>query len=143
MRRFTLIVFLLLISVGMLACEQRQNKSTGQRANAMGTALPETRIAEQQQHPGAGREGVAVTRIPQDSFEQSFGRQHPFVINHRTMQDGKQRFQDGGYWFELENPWPRGWAYSDQVYMDEIDGNYYLCDLSHPGMKVSVLVISM
>jgi hypothetical protein len=34
-----------------------------------------------------------------------------------------------------------GWAYTDSVYVDYIDGEYYVIDLAHPGVRIAVEVI--
>jgi hypothetical protein len=48
---------------------------------------------------------------------------------------------EGGYWFEYTDPWPGDWSYDDDVYVDEIDGEYYLIDPVHPGIRVFVIVV--
>jgi len=34
-----------------------------------------------------------------------------------------------------------GWAYTDDVYIDFIDGEYYMFNLRHPGVRVAVTVL--
>jgi hypothetical protein len=80
-------------------------------------------------------------RIPDDRFRAHFGREHVFVINRPVIIEGQPRFQYGGYWFGFSQPWPVGWAYSDNVYVDYIDGGYYLYNPFHPGIRVVVIVI--
>lgn len=86
-----------------------------------------------QQHP-AGR------RIPDDKFHSHFGREHTFVVNRVTVIEGRPRFQYSGYAFALVDPWPVGWAYTDNCYIDFIDGEYFLFDMLHPGVRVAVFV---
>ena len=38
------------------------------------------------------------------------------------------RFQYGGYWFGFVDPWPSNWLYTQDVYVVEINGVYYLCN---------------
>jgi hypothetical protein len=57
------------------------------------------------------------------------------------MVDGYSRFQYGGYWFGFVEPWPDGWYYTDDVYVDYIDGAYYLYDPYYPGVRVSISVV--
>lgn len=78
-------------------------------------------------------------RIPDDKFRANFGRQHTFVI-HTTVVGGRPQFQYGGYSFILVDPWPMGWAYTDQCYIDYIDGQYFLFDLLHPGVRIAIMV---
>jgi hypothetical protein len=79
--------------------------------------------------------------IPDDKFRANFGRQHTLVIHQTTVVEGQQRFQYGGYWFNIVDPWPAGWAYTDQCYIDYVDGEYFLFDLLHPGVRVAIVVV--
>lgn len=87
-----------------------------------------------------GRAGKGV-RIPDDKFRAHFGRQHTFVVNRPVIVEGQPRFQYASYWFEIVDPWPVGWAYTDSCYIDFIDGEYFLFDLLHPGVRVAVFVV--
>jgi hypothetical protein len=80
-------------------------------------------------------------RIPDDKFRAHFGRQHTVVINQPTIVEGQPRFQSGGYWFSIVDAWPVGWAYTDQCYIDYIDGEYFLFDLLHPGVRIELFVV--
>jgi hypothetical protein len=46
------------------------------------------------------------------------------------------RFQYGGYWFELVDPYPEYWGddwyYDDDVYVDYVDDGYYLFNRRYP-----------
>lgn len=80
-------------------------------------------------------------RIPEDRFRANFGRTHTFSIGHPVVVSGTPRFQYGGYWFVIAQPWPVGWAYTDVVYVDFIGGGYYLLSPVHPGVQISINVI--
>ena len=80
-------------------------------------------------------------RIPDDRFRSNFGRGHEFRIGNPTMVGGYSRFQYGGYWFGFVQPWPVGWYYTDDVYVDYIDGEYYLCNPSYPGAQIAISVV--
>jgi hypothetical protein len=80
-------------------------------------------------------------RIPDDKFRANFGRQHTLIINRTTIVEGQPRFQYSGYWFALVDPWPVGWAYSDQCFIDYVDGEYFLFDLLHPGARIAIDVV--
>jgi hypothetical protein len=80
-------------------------------------------------------------RIPDEKFRANFGRTHTFSIGHPTIVSGTPRFQYGGYWFVIAQPWPAGWAYTDVVYVDFIDGGYYLLSPVHPGIQISINVV--
>lgn len=79
--------------------------------------------------------------IPDDKFRANFGRQHTVVINRPVIVEGQPRFQYGGYWFNIVDAWPVGWAYTDQCYIDYVDGEYFLFDLLHPGVRVAIVVV--
>ena len=79
-------------------------------------------------------------RIPDDRFRSNFGTGHRFRIGAPRMVDGYSRFQYGGYWFGFLDPWPTGWYYTDEVYVDYIDGAYYLYNPFYPGARVAITV---
>ena len=79
--------------------------------------------------------------IPDARFRAHFGRDHAFRINRPVMVSGAPRFQYGGYWFGFLDPWPVGWYYTDQVYVDYINGGYYLLSPVHPGVQISINVV--
>ena len=54
------------------------------------------------------------------------------------MIGGYERFQYGGYWFGYNQPWPSDWDYNDNVYVEYVDSSYYLYDLRHPGIHISL-----
>jgi hypothetical protein len=43
-------------------------------------------------------------------------------------------------WFTFNDTWPGEWAYTDDFYIDYIDGQYYLVDLTHPGVQLLLVV---
>lgn len=78
--------------------------------------------------------------IPDDKFKAHFGHSHTFTAKTVIVQ-GQPQFAYGGYNFELVDAWPAGWAYTDECYIDYIDGQYFLFDLLHPGVRVAVFVV--
>jgi hypothetical protein len=93
--------------------------------------------SEHVQQAGGQRGG----HIPDDKFRSNFGREHTVVINRPVIVEGQPRFQYGGYWFNIVDAWPVGWAYTDQCYIDYVDGEYFLFDLLHPGVRVAIIVV--
>ena len=86
-------------------------------------------------HPG-GKNG----HIPDDKFRAHFGRGHTF--NAKTViVAGQPQFSYGGYTFELVDAGPVAWAYTDDCYIDYIDGEYFLFDLLHPDIRIAVFVV--
>lgn len=102
--------------------EQRQQV---QRQDADGS--------RQSQRDGGNANG---RRIREEDFHSHFGREHHFRVARRD----DRRFQYSGYWFEFSDPWPAGWSDDDDVYVDEIDGEYYLIDPVHPGVRLLIIV---
>jgi cell division protein FtsN len=99
---------------------------------------------EGQEHPAGqaqqGRSAGNNARIPDDKFKAHFGRGHTFKAQGVIVQ-GQTQFQYGGYSFILVDPWPVGWAYTDDCYIDYIDGEYFLFDLLHPGVQIAVTIV--
>jgi hypothetical protein len=90
----------------------------------------------EQAHPGNGKGG----HIPDKDFHAHFGRSHTFTAK-TVIVSGQPQFQYSGYSFQLVDAWPVGWAYTDDCYIDYIDGGYFLFDLLHPGVQVAVIVV--
>jgi hypothetical protein len=117
--------------------KQDQDKDKSGQAEDKAAKKDDAKAAKQTQH--ASNQGGG--RIPDDKFRANFGRQHTFVVNHVTNVGGRPQFQYGGYSFTIVDVWPAGWAYTDQCYIDYIDGQYFLFDLLHPGVQVALVVV--
>jgi flagellar motor protein MotB len=120
------------------ASQEEHGKSGGQQQHAQRSAAEEQR---QRSEPALRLSARGSGRIPDDRFRANFGAEHVFVINEPVMVGGFSRFQYGGFWFGFENPWPVGWYYTDNVYVDYIDGGYYLCNPYYPGVHVGISVV--
>ncbi len=100
-----------------------------------------THQQQAQASPARGdQHGDRSARIPDDRFRAHFGHEHRFAINHPVFVAGRPRFQYGGYWFEILDPWPADWSYSDECYIDYVDDGYYLFDPLHPGFRIAVVI---
>lgn len=99
---------------------------------------------EGQEHPeqqaGNAKPMGKGGHIPDDKFRAHFGRSHTFSAKTAIVQ-GQPQFQYGGYSFQLVDAWPVGWAYTDECYIDYINGEYFLFDLLHPGVQVALFVV--
>jgi len=93
-------------------------------------AKPAEKNAQQEQHAAGNRGG----QIPADKFKANFGQQHSFRVTQTDYSN--RRFQYGGYSFGFVDPWPSNWLYTQNVYVIEIDGVYYLCNASFPGVNL-------
>ena len=51
---------------------------------------------------------------------------------------GYNRFQYGGYSFGYDRGWPLGWGYDDDFYVEYVDGFYYMYNLRHPGIHITL-----
>src|ERR1700685_3597087 len=88
----------------------------------------------QEQRPGGNGGG----RIPDDRYQANFGREHTFRVSQGDY--GNRRFQYGGYSFGFVGAWPSNWLYTQDVYVVDIDGVYYLCNPNYPGVNVELIV---
>ena len=56
----------------------------------------------------------------------------------------RPRFQYGGYWFSVVDPWPEYWSNdwydNDDVYIDYSGDGYYLYNRSYPRDRVAIRV---
>jgi hypothetical protein len=82
-----------------------------------------------------------TTRIPQARFQANFGQGHNFRMGNPHMVGGYSRFSYGGFNFGFVEPWPVGWYYTDDVYIDYVDGEYFLFDPYYPGARVEISVV--
>jgi hypothetical protein len=92
----------------------------------------ETKSGNPQDH-ARGNDG---RRIPEDRYKASFGRDHRFRVTEANYRD--RRFQYGGYSFGFVDAWPSNWLYTQDVYVIEIDGMYYLCNPAYPGVNIAL-----
>jgi len=90
---------------------------------------------KQEQHAG----GNGGSRIPADRFQANFGREHRFRVSQADYSRDRH-FQYGGYSFGFVDPWPSNWLYTQDVFVVEIDGVYYLCNASYPGVNITLSV---
>jgi hypothetical protein len=81
------------------------------------------------------------SRIPEEHFRSNFGREHRFRIDSPRIVDGYSRFQYSGFWFGFVQPWPGDWYYTDDVYVDFVDGGYYLYNSDHPDVRIEISVV--
>jgi outer membrane biosynthesis protein TonB len=110
---------------------QQQGKNAKQEEKtAQQQHTQETKPAEQAQHANGNHGG----RIPDERFKANFGREHSFRVSQGDYRD--RHFQYGGYSFGFVDPWPSNWLYTQDVYVVEIDGVYYLCNPMYPGVNL-------
>jgi outer membrane biosynthesis protein TonB len=118
--------------------QQTHADNRGTQQHAQRTAAEEKR---QRAMPALRLSARGEGRIPDARFQANFGRGHEFRIGSPRLVDGYSRFQYGGYWFGFVQPWPVAWYYTDNVYVDYIDGGYYLCNPYYPDDRVAISVV--
>jgi hypothetical protein len=137
------------------SAQQDNSKTEEKNAKYDKTAKPEQKNAQQQdkntakpeeknakQHAQAGKTGQQSARndghgrIPADRFKASFGQQHTFHVSQADF--SSHRFQYGGYNFGFVDAWPSNWLYTQNVYVVDIDGVYYLCNSMYPGVNLAL-----
>jgi hypothetical protein len=101
-----------------------------QQAEARQRAQPALRLSTR----GEGR-------ISDARFRSNFGRQHGFRMGNPVLVGGYSRFHYGGYWFGFVDPWPSDWYYTDAVYIDYVDGGYYMYNPYYPGTRFAITVV--
>jgi outer membrane biosynthesis protein TonB len=90
--------------------------------------------AEKNEPQRAGNNGG--DRIPAAKYQANFGRQHTFHVSQGDY--GNRRFQYGGYTFGFAGAWPSNWLYTQDVYVVDINGVYYLCNPMYPGVNIAL-----
>jgi hypothetical protein len=126
------------------AKQEQQAKPQQERGNAGGQQHAQRTPAEEQRQravPALRLSARGSGRIPDDRFRSNFGRGHEFRIGTPILVGGYSRFQYGGYSFGFIQPWPVGWYYTDDVYVDFIDGQYYLINPYYPGVQLGINVV--
>ena len=113
------------------AQEEKNTKPEEKNAKQEQQRAPEAKPQKQEQHTSGGR-------IPADRYKANFGREHTFRVSQGDYSSG--RFQYGGYWFGFGGAWPSNWLYTQDVYVVEIDGMYYLCNPMYPGVNLVINV---
>jgi hypothetical protein len=92
------------------------------------------------------RGGYTGYRIPQDHYNGYFGPSHSFrMYSYPVMVvGGYPRFQYGGYYFNVVDPWPQYWSNdwyaNDDIYVDYYSGGYYLHNRRYPNDRIAISV---
>ncbi|MGA8620231.1 MAG: hypothetical protein WB660_17130 [Candidatus Sulfotelmatobacter sp.] len=106
--------------------ENRNNEQENRNAQQRSQQAEPTKQAER----GNGN------RIPDDRYQANFGQGHTFRVTQGDYSN--HRFQYGGYSFAFVDAWPSNWLYTQNVYVIDIDGVYYLCNPMYPGVNIAL-----
>ncbi len=85
-------------------------------------------------------------RIPENRYRGHFGPSRVFRLRSYPLIvfGGYPRFQFGGFWFSVLDPWPEYWSDnwydSDDVYIDYAGDGYYLYNRRHPLDRIAISV---
>ena len=88
-------------------------------------------------HESVDNPGVGL--IPNSRYRAYFGREHTFHLS-RAAYGQDSRFKYGGYTFGFVDEWPTNWLPSDDVFVTQTDGGYYLCNRTYPGVRIPLTV---
>jgi hypothetical protein len=117
---------------------QQQNKDTKPEQTNERQQPQQTEQAQPEQHTkGGGDHGGG--RIPEDRYRAHFGQEHRFHVSQADY-GRDRRFQYGGYTFGFVDEWPSNWLYTQDVFVIEIDGVYYLCNPTYPGVNIALSI---
>ena len=117
---------------------KQEEKSAQEDKNAK----PEEKNAKQEQQrtpeakPETPAQRAGGNRIPDDRYKANFGQGHTFRVSQGDYNN--HRFQYGGYSFGFVGVWPSNWLYTQNVYVVDIDGVYYLCNPMYPGVNIAL-----
>ena len=111
---------------------ERQQTNERQQPQHTEQAQPEQRTKGGSDHGGG--------RIPEDRYRAHFGQEHKFHVSQGDY-GRDRRFQYGGYTFGFVDEWPGNWLYTQDVFVIEIDGVYYLCNPTYPGVNIALSVV--
>ena len=109
---------------------EKNAKPEEKNAQQENNAKPAEKSAPAQHAAGNGN------RIPADKYKANFGQQHTFRVSQ--VEYSNRSFQYGGYSFGFVGVWPSNWLYTQNVYVVEIDGMYYLCNPMYPGVNLEL-----
>lgn len=120
---------------------QQQQERQQQAKSSHAPQRTQEAMNRQREQPALRLSARGSGRIPDARFRSNFGRGHEFHMGNPVLVGGYSRFQYGGYWFGFVQPWPAGWYYTDDVYIDYVDGGYYMYDPYYPGARFSISVV--
>jgi hypothetical protein len=137
--------------------QRAQQKPQGNRPSQKGQRVPQgEQRAAWQEHRAHNwqtehrtwqqRGGYNGYRIPEDRYRGHFGPDHSFRIYSYPVVviGGYPRFQYGGFWFGIIDPWPEYWSNdwyeNDDVYIDYSGDGYYLYNHRYPRDRIAITV---
>jgi hypothetical protein len=91
---------------------------------------------QQERHVDRGHGRNEGRSIDSRYREEHFGRRY-----HESCGEfyGRRTFEFGGIWFGLE-VWPSYWLSSDYVFVEYVDGDYFLVNERYPDARVAIII---
>jgi len=126
---------------------QQRHAQQGDRQRGVWDRQRASNFDSQHQRWGQ-RGGYHGYRVPNARFQRRFGRDHSFHLYGLPfmLYGGRPRFQYGGYWFNVMEPYPEYWGTdwyrNDDMYVDYDGDGYYLYDRRFPGHAGVAISIS-
>jgi len=118
--------------------DERRDRQQEQKEQGSDQRSDQRMERNEHQHPMAGKQRK---HIPDDKFRANFGRQHTFKVQRTQVINVAQPvIVYGGYNFQLVEAWPADWGFDDDCYVDYVDGQYFLFNAFHPGVRIAVFV---
>ncbi|MFZ0296805.1 MAG: hypothetical protein WAM13_00515 [Candidatus Sulfotelmatobacter sp.] len=114
--------------------EKNAKQENNNKAEEKSAKQQEAKPGEQAQRVGGNSGGS----IPADRYKANFGSSHTFRVSQGDYNN--HSFQYGGYSFGFAGAWPSNWLYTQNVYVVDIDGVYYLCNPMYPGVNIALIV---
>jgi hypothetical protein len=114
----------------------KQEEKNAQQQDRNGKQEEKNAQQTRPEQPAQRAGGNGGGRIPDDRFKANFGREHTFRVSQGDYSN--RRFQYGGYSFGFVGAWPSNWLYTQDVFVVDIDGVYYLCNPMYPGVNIAL-----
>jgi hypothetical protein len=120
---------------------QQRNEGRDQHPAEQQRPMENNQHAMQDNGRDQNHGGNRGRQIPEEQFRSHFGREHHFHVQRdRVVNVSQPVVVYGGYSWQLAEPWPSAWSYDDDCYIDEVDGEYFLFDALHPGLRIAVFL---
>ena len=114
--------------------EEKNAKPEEKNAQQQGQDQQQAKPAQPAERAGGNGGG----RIPDDRYKANFGREHTFRVSQGDYNN--RRFQYGGYSFGFVGVWPSIWLFTQDVFVVDFGGVYYLCNPMYPGVNLALSV---
>lgn len=124
--------------------QERSDQEKARQGEATRPQHEERTTSQTERNESRPAEAERGKRIPDDRFRASFGPRHTFRLRRdEVINNSRPVVTYGGYSFELLAPWPAGWSFDDDCYIDYRDDQYYLLNPVRPGIRIALVVVNV